>query len=571
MKSFITTTFFTSFIALFLFISGSGQARPNFNRSQTFDAQHYILRVSFDVSKKTVFGDTTVVLKPLTPNFRVVELDAVDLKFESIKLEPSGQDLKYKVADKKVIVTLDRAYSADEKISIRFKYSATPNKGVYFVPAESAAKRVEHSSQIWTQGEPEEARHWFPSFDFPSDKATTEQYITAEKKETVIGNGELIGKEETTNGKQTWHYKMPVPHSTYLVSFVIGEYVRIDDKYKDIPLGFYTYPGKVQTANRAFANTKDMIPAFEKVTGFAFPFNKYDQTVVSNFKFGGMENITATTMADSEIFFADFDFGKVIVDDLVSHELAHSWFGNLVTLKNWAELWLNEGFATYMEAVYLEQTKGRAAYLQKIQSDADEFLTDDATTKRRHGLYNLRAGEVDKLFDTAAVTYNKGSVVLHMLREEIGTDVFWRAVNKYLERHKFASVETTDLKAAMEEESGRDLTWFFDQWVYKAGAPRLTITSGYSERTKMLKITVTQTQKADAIVPAAFRLPLTIAIKTENGIESTTKNISKRVETFSIKLNSKPVVLGTLPTSYDAEDKIPAKTVKIMPITFSKL
>lgn len=571
MRSPITTTVFNSFIVLLLISSGYGQARPNFNRTQTFDAQHYIIRVSFDVPKKTVFGDTTIVLTPLTSNFRVVELDAVDLKFESVKLEPEGRDLRYKTTGEKVIVTLDRTYAADETISIRLKYSTIPKKGIYFVPSESEAKRVEHSAQIWTQGEADEARHWFPSFDFPSDKATTEQYITADKEDTVIGNGELIGKEESTTGKQTWHYKMPVQHSTYLVSFVIGEYVRVDDKYKNIPLGFYTYPGKVQTASRAFGNTKDMIAAFEKSTGISFPYNKYDQTVVANFKFGGMENITATTMADSEIFFADFDFGKVIVDDLVSHELAHSWFGDLVTCKNWAELWLNEGFATYMEAVYLEQTKGRAAYLQKIQSDADEFLTDDATTKRRHGLYNLRAGEVDKLFDTAAVTYNKGSVVLHMLREEIGTDKFWRAINKYLDRHKFANVETIDLKAAMEQESGRDLSWFFDQWVYKSGAPRLTISSGYNERTKMVKITVTQTQKADSIVPAAFLIPLTIAIKTESGIESTTKNISKRVETFSIKLNSKPVVLGTLPTSYDPEDKIPAKTVKITPISFAKM
>ncbi len=570
MKTFVSTSLLFGLLILLTNLTSFGQTRPNFNRPRTFDAQHYIIRVSFDASKKTVFGDTTVILKPLATNFRTVELDSVNLDFESVKLETSDISLKFKTAGDKVIVTLDREYSPDETISIRFKYSTSPKKGIYFVPAETAAKRVEHSAQIWTQGEADEARHWFPSFDFPSDKATTEQYITADRSDTVVGNGELIGKEDAGPGKQTWHYKMPVPHSTYLVSFVVGQYLRIDDKYKEIPLGFYTYPGKEETARRAFGGTKDMIAVFEKVTGVSFPYNKYDQTVVSNFKFGGMENITATTMADSEIFFADFDFGKPIVDDLVSHELAHSWFGDLVTCKNWAELWLNEGFATYMEAVYLEQTKGRAAYLQKIQSDADEFLADDATTKRRHGLYNLRAGEIDKLFDTAAVTYNKGSVVLHMLREEVGNDVFWRGVNSYLVKNGFANVQTTDLQAAMEKESGRDLNWFFDQWVYKAGAPRLTITSGYSERTKILKITASQTQKADAIVPAVFRMPLTIAIKTEKGIEAITRHISNRSESFSIKLDSKPVVLGTLPTSYDPEDKVPAKSVKMMPITFGR-
>lgn len=561
---------FTSIVVAIIVFSVSAQKSTDFNRVQTFDAQHYIVRVSFDSAKKKVFGDTTVVLKPLNANFKTIELDAVDLDFESVSLEPVGTSLKFRTSDGKVIVTLDRDYSPGETIAIRLKYSAVPSKGVYFIDSETAEKRVEHSNQIWTQGEPDEARHWFPSFDFPSDKATTEEYITAEKSETVIGNGELIGKEETAGGKQIWHYKMSVPHSTYLVSFVIGEYARIDDKYKDIPLSFYTYPGKEQTARKAFGSTKDMIAVFEKATGIAFPYNKYDQTVVAKFKYGGMENITATTMADSEIFFADFDFGKAVVDDLVSHELAHSWFGDLVTCRNWAELWLNEGFATYMEAIYLEQTQGRAAYLRKIQNDADEFLADDATTKRRYGLYNLRAGEVDKLFDVSAVTYSKGSVVLHMLREQVGTEVFWRAVNNYLNKHKFANVETSDLRAAMEKESGRDLGWFFDQWIYHSGAPRLTVTSNYSARTKLLKITVNQTQKADAVVPAAFQLPITFAIKTEEGMESTARKIQKRVETYSIKLDSKPVGIGVSPTTYNPEDKVPAKLVKILPIIYGK-
>ena len=185
-------------------------------------------------------------------------------------------------------------------------------------------------------------------------------------------------------------------------------------------------------------------------------------------------------------------------------------------------------------------------------------------------MYNLRAGDVDKLFDTAAVTYNKGSVVLHTLREEVGTEVFWKAVNNYLNRHKFASVESTDLRAAMEKESGRDLGWFFDQWIYHAGAPRLSIASAYSERTKILKLTVTQTQKADTIVPAAFRIPVSFNIKTEDGVEVFTKNISKRDETFLIKLDSKPVGIGIPRATDGADDKVPAMSLKILPITFGR-
>ncbi|MEO6050394.1 MAG: M1 family aminopeptidase [Pyrinomonadaceae bacterium] len=356
---------------------------------------------------------------------------------------------------------------------------------------------------------------------------------------------------------------MPVPHSTYLVSFVIGKYIRVEDKYKDIPLGFYVYPGKEVTAAKAFGNTKDMIGVYERLTGVAFPYNKYDQTVVSDFKLGGMESITATTMADTEIFFVDFDFGKSIVTDLVSHELAHSWFGDLVTCRNWAELWLNEGFATYMEAAYREQAFGREDYLRKIRSDAAEFLIDDSITRKRHGLYNLRASDVNALFDNSSVTYHKGGAVIHTLREQIGTEAFWKAINIYLNRHKFANVESTDLKRAMEEASGQNLAWFFDQWVYSSGAPRLAVTQAYSPRLRNLTVTVIQTQVPDAVTPAVFRLPLDLTIHTAAGGTAQKMDVIKRTQIFTFKTNGRPknIEIGK-------DEKIPLKRLKIRPMIF---
>ncbi len=534
------------------------QSRPDFNRPQTFDAQNYTIRASFDRAAKRVVGDTTVSLKPLKADFRVVELDAVEMKFESVKLDPSGIDLAYKTTPGKVIITLDKAYGPGDLIAIRFKYTAIPKKGVYFRDAEVADKKPVHSSQIWSQGEAEEARYWFPSFDFPSDKASSEEYITAEKGETVIGNGEFLGKEENGNGTVTWHYNMSIPHSTYLVSFVIGEYSRVDDKYNEIPLAYYVYPGKESTARKAFGDTGKMIKAYEELTGVAFPYNKYDQTVVSQFQFGGMENITATTMNDQEIFFADFEFGKNVVVDLVSHELAHSWFGDLVTCRNWAELWLNESFATYMEAAYREKAYGRDSYIRKLQTDRETFMTDDAVNKKRHGLFNQRAGNVEALFDNSAITYNKGGVVLHMLREQVGTSAFWKAINVYLNQHKFGSVESGDLKKAMEEASGQDLTWFFDQWVYGIGAPRLVVGQIYNPRSKTLKLTVTQTQKSEANVPTAFRLPMDLMA---DGVAAKPIMITKRIETFTIPVASRPKVL-----TLDPDEKVMLKTVKVTPV-----
>lgn len=531
--------------------------QPNFDRAQTFDVQHYILRVAFDRGKKTITGDTTVVLKPLAAGFRTVELDAVDLKFSSVTLGDTDTALPHRTTGEKVVVSLDRTYAQAETVSIRFRYTAKPAKGIYFVDADK-----DHSAQIWTQGEPDEARHWFPSFDFPSDKATTEQYITAQADETVVGNGEMLGKASNGNGTATWHFKMPVPHSTYLVSFVIGKYAKIEEKYKDIRLGYYIYPGRESLAKDAYGRTVDMIGFFEEKTGVAYPYNKYDQTMVADFQFGGMENITATTMADTEIFSADSEFGKSGVMDLVSHELAHSWFGNLVTCKNWAELWLNEGFATFMEAAYRERAFGRAAYIAKVRSDALNVLIDDTITRRRHGLYNRRAGDVSSLFDNSSVTYSKGGAVLHILREQVGDQAFWKGVNIYLDRHRFANVESTDLKRAMEESSGQDLRWFFDQWVYGASLPKITVTKAYDARNKALRLTFTQTQKPDTIVPAVFRLPMEIEITTASGVKTEKVNITQRIQSAKLSVDGKPSDIV-----FDPAEKIILKSLKQGPMT----
>lgn len=545
--------------ATFLLAAFSSQAqvaRSSFDRPRTYDVQHYVLRVKPDGASRSVTGDTTVTLKPLSDGLRSIELDAVGLVFKSVTDDAGDKKLQYRVARDKIIIALDRPYSASETVSIRFKYTAKPVKGIYFRSGEKG-----HSAQIFTQGEAEEARHWFPSFDFPSDKATSEEFITAKDKETVIGNGELIGKVPNNDGTTTWHYRTDFQHPTYLISFIIGEYVRIDDKYRSTPLGFYVYPGREETARKAFGDTGKIMSVFEDLTGQRFPFNKYDQTVVAKFQLGGMENITATTLQDEYVFMADLDFGNGIVVDLVSHELSHSWFGNLVTCKNWVELWLNEGFATYMEAAYREQAFGRESYISKVRLDAGTYLVDEAINRRQHGLYNRLAGNVDLLFKNPSITYNKGGAVIHMLREQVGTEAFWKGVRIYLDRHKFASVETTDLKKAMEESSGQDLTWFFDQWVYGVGSPKLSITPTYSARKKVLTLTLAQVQKINPLNPRPFRMPMNIAVTSGEETRSVAVDLKNRTETISIPMASKPTEIVI-----DPEDKVIVKNVKMLSI-----
>ncbi len=550
-------------VLLLLLVFGSAAAqtpRRDFNRPQFYDAEHYILRVRFDRPAKKVIAETTIRFKPLKKNFAVAEFDAVGITFSSVTLEPAGKPLKFRAAGGKITVTLDKPYDTTDTLIVRFKHSSTPRRGVYFVDKEVENGKEIHSEQIWTQGEADEARHWFPSFDFPSDKATFEEFITANAGETVVGNGELLDEVKNADGTVTHHFRINVPTPTYLVSFVIGKYAKVTDKYLNTPLGFYIYPGAEAIARKAYGNTKEMMRVYEALTDVPFQFNKYDQTVVAGFTFGGMENVTATTMADTEIFAVGNPLFAAGVEDLVSHELAHSWFGNLVTCKNWAELWLNEGFATFMEAAFREKMYGRQNYLNKIRRDAQIFILDDAVNNKRNALFNQNAGDVGSLFDRPATIYNKGGAVLHTLREEVGDPAFWKAVNLYLNRQKFASVETTDLKAAMEEVSGRDLGWFFDQWIYKAGHPKLDVRQLWNPAAKTVRLTVTQTQKADAITPAAFRLPLDIefTIGTQKQIEKI--NITKRVETFEFKLPARPDQMEV-----DPLEKVPVKTVKVIP------
>jgi aminopeptidase N len=528
--------------------------KQNFNRTRTFDAQHYSIRTSFDRKNKIIFGETIVSLKPLKSGFNSVELDAASLAFESVTLEPKGTDLKYETCGDKIIIALGKSYAPKDLIKIRLKYSAKPKKGVYFINARREGAAIVHEAQIWTQGEAEESRYWFPSYDFPDDKATTEQFLTVEQDETAISNGELLETSQNADGTKTFHFKMPLPHSVYLTSFIIGKYIKFNDFYKNIPLTVYLYPGRENLYPQAFSNTKEMLRVYEELTGIAYPFNKYDQTIVGQFKLGGMENITATTLSDRDIFYSDRN--RLLVEDIISHEISHSWFGNLVTCRNWAELWLNEGFATFMEAAFREKMYGRDDYLQKIREDRDVYFAEESQMTRKHALYNRFARPDDSIFD--AVTYQKGSAVIHTLREAVGDEIFWRAVNVYLTRHKFANTETPDLQKVFEEVSKKDLDWFFKQWIYSAGFPRLDIKYRYDPGTKKMDLTVSQTQKAEDNTPAAFILPMEIEIATPSGTVNEKISITKRDETFTLNLPDAPARIA-----FDKDLKIPLKSLKI--------
>ncbi len=530
-------TFAAVFLFLLIFQATASAVQNNATRrfKRTYDVLHYVIRTNFDVQRKTVNGQVDITLKPLNADFKSFELDAEDMKIEQV-VTAAGISLRSIQQDERLLITLDRAYAPSDSITVSIRYRAKPRRGLYFV-SSGRESGVQRPAQIWTQGEPEDNHHWFPCYDFPDDKATSEQFITTNAGQLAIANGTLVGTANHADGKLTFHWRMTQPHSTYLTSLIVGDFAKLTDSYKDIPVEYYTYRGTEPEALRAFGKTPLMMRFFSSALGYEFPFERYAQTIVGNFQFGGMENVTATTYADSEILSVDMERPDPITENLVSHELAHSWFGNLVTCRDWSELWLNEGFATFMEAAFREHLDGREAYLSQLKDVADEYFSEDPS-RRRHPLVNPRYPLTMELFDET--TYKKGAYVVHMLRETVGDEMFWKALNIYLNEFKHDVVDSRDLQRVFEKVSGQQLEWFFDQWIYKGGYPELRVRSSYDPALKMLNLSVAQTQKPDATTPEVFRLPVEIEIVTPTGTRTERVEINKRMQSFSFQLDGRP-------------------------------
>jgi len=467
------------------------------------DIRHVEIDVRLDFDKRSISGLVTTHYTALFEEVRQIRLDAAELVIEQVTLAGAKHTpLAFHTEGERLHVTLDRPYRHGEEFAVAIRYWAQPRTGLVFVYPMDGDPTLPH--QVWTQGQTEYHHFWFPCHDFPNDRATTRVKATVPGAYFALSNGRLEGVQEHKDGAKTYSWYQDFPHPAYLVTLVAGEFSELGDKWRSIPVNYYVRPGREDDGHRMLDNTPKMMELYSQRFGVDYPYAKYAQIVPEMF-LGAMENTSATThsyrlLPDKR---ASLDW---TAEPVVAHELVHQWFGDLLTCRDWGHIWLNESFATYFEAVWTEHAKGQDEFHTELRHNLHNYLEAD-----RHGrrpiVYSVYRKNASELFDRHV--YEKGSLVLHMLRFVLGEESFWRAIQAYTRRNKGREVITADLERAIEETTGRSMVRFFEQWVYKGGHPEFTVSYAWDDEHSMARVSVRQTQKVTEQTPV-FVTPVEI-------------------------------------------------------------
>ena len=500
-----------------------------YSPSREIDILHLALDVTPDFKARTVEGQATLKFKPIARPFQELKLDAIDLTVATVT--STEKILGWQATDKTVIITFEQPIPAGQEASVTIAYRATPEKGLYFRTPELGYKAED--THLWTQGETTEARHWFPCFDSPNEKFTSEITCHVPEGMVVLSNGRQVSEEKDAAGLTAVRWLQEKPHANYLISLCAGYFKKVEDKYKDLPLAFYVPASQIAQAAESFKDTKDIMTYFEQEIGVPYPWVKYFQVCVTDFGWGGMENTSITTLNESTLHTLATENLRNS-QGLVAHELAHQWFGDLVTCKDWANVWLNEGFATYYDALYEGHKNGRDSMLYGFYQSGKHIT---GIANQTNSIVRRDFHDPSELFGFLA--YPKGSWVLNMLRHQLGDDLFRRCIKTYLERHQFGNVVTEDLNKVIEELSGRSFDQFFDQWVYHAAHPELAVNYSWDEKAKLAKVNIQQTQKLSDDV-LLFNFPLTVRFKLKSGPVDRAITVKDKAEDFYFPLAEAP-------------------------------
>ena len=492
------------FVFLSLTFAADNNAPSHRTRDREVDVGHIKIDVTVDLKSQSVYGHVVHTLSPLQSQLESFSLDAEDMVIRRVRV--GEQDVEFDHSGEKVYISLPRSIGWYDTIDVRLDYNAKPRLGTFFFKPDDTYP--DQPWQAWTQGEEEDNHHWVPLYDYPNDRSTFETILTVDQKFKAVSNGELVSLKKNKNGTHTWHWRENYPMVAYLISFVVGEYEKVEDSYKNIPVNYWVYKENRKETNRSFGLTKDMMRVFNELTGIPYPYEKYDQIIVDDFMFGGMENITLTHNTDRTMY-DENAAPDVSSEGLVAHELAHQWYGNMLTTKNWENIWLNEGFATFLSRLYRHEKFGHDEGEYIRYGEMRSYFGSNKRWERPtvHDKYYVPMD----LFD--GHVYAKGSLILSMMEDVLGKDAFWKAVQHYTKENQYKCVETQDLKKSIEDVTGQNLDWFFKQWLYEAGYPKYDVKWNYTQRNKSVKIKIEQVQNGNL-----FKMPVKIKIDKEDHI-----------------------------------------------------
>lgn len=502
-----------SLVIFFLIVSFVGSAQNSNDYQPEKDKIHNLvhtkLKVDFNFAEKQLNGEAWVTAKPHFYATNKITLDAKAMIINSVTLGDKKLDFNYD--DFELIIDLDKEYKKDEEFTLYIKYVARPEKvqqkgseaitsakGLYFINADGIDKNK--PTQIWTQGETEASSCWFPTIDAPNQKTSQEIYITVPDKYQTLSNGALVS--QTKNGtNRTDYWKFDQKHAPYLFFMGVGEYEVIKDSYKDIPVNYYVEKEYAPYAKEIFGNTPEMIGFFAEKLGVEFPWNKYSQIVGRDYVSGAMENTTAVIHGEQAYQKPGQLIDENVQENTIAHEIFHHWFGNLVTTESWSNLTLNESFANYSEYLWREHKYGKLDADMLLFDSNDAYMNGQNFDKK---LVRFNYDDKEDMFDL--VSYNKGGTILHMLRKYVGDKAFFEGLKMYLTENKYQSAEVHQLRLAFEKITGKDLNWFFNQWYFGAGHPRIEISYDYNTLRKTVTVNIAQLQVE------TFKFPFAIDI-----------------------------------------------------------
>jgi aminopeptidase N len=532
------------------------------------DLVHTKLDVRFDYKKRYMYGKEWVTLKPHFYPTDSLRLDAKGMDLKSIAIVKNGKNvpLKFTYDSLTVAIKLDKTYQSNEPYTIYIDYTSKPNelkvkgsaaindaKGLYFINPDGTEK--DKPTQIWTQGETEGSSAWFPTIDKPNQKTTDEISMTVPAKYVTLSNGRLASQKVNTDGTRTDTWKMELPHSPYLFMMAVGDFKIYKDTWRGKEVSYYLEPKYAPYAKEIFGFTPEVMEFYSKTLGVDYPWNKYSQIVVRDYVSGAMENTTATLHGEyvqgtkRELDDRYYDGGR----STIVHELFHQWFGDYVTAESWSNLSVNESFADFSESIWAEYKYGKDAGDAHSYDAMVSYLSQpDAKTKN---LIRFNYEDKEDMFDV--VTYQKGGRILYMLRNYLGNAAFYKGLNIYLKTNALKNGEAQQLRLAMEEASGRDLNWFFNQWYYSAGHPVLDITYNWDAATKKQTVYLQQTQDGNA-----FILPMAIDIYA--GGKKVRHNVWMRnkADTLTFNVASKPDLINVDGDKILLTKKTDAKTLE---------